>query len=117
LNEVVVSGTVSFGADVVPFNKATVYISLLDVSMQDVLSKTLAKQVIKDIKYSPDKRIPFSVKGNIEDERGMYVITVHVDVDGDGRVSIGDYITTGLHQISALGNTKGLNVQVQRVSS
>jgi putative lipoprotein len=117
LNEVVVDGTISFGADIVPFSKAAVYISLLDVTMQDAHSKTLASQVIKDVEYSPDKRIEFSLKGKIEDERGTYIISVHVDVDGDGRVSIGDYITTGYYQVAPVGNTTGLNVQVQRVNS
>lgn len=85
--------------------------------MQDAPSKTIAKQVIKDIKYVPAKKIEFSIKGKIEDERGTYVISVHIDVDGDGKVSVGDYITTGYNQVSSVGKTKGLSIKVQRVVS
>lgn len=117
MGEIVVTGTISFGADAVPFSNATAYISLLDVSMQDVPSKTVAKQVIKDIQYPPHESIKFSLKGTIEDERGMYVISAHIDVDGDGQVSVGDYITTGYYEVAAVKNTTGLNVKVYRVTS
>jgi uncharacterized lipoprotein YbaY len=117
LREIVITGTVSFGSDAIPFDKATAYISLLDVSMQDAPSKIISKQVITDIKYVAGKKIEFSIKGKIEDERGTYIISVHIDVDGDSKVSVGDYITTGYHQVASHGNTSGLNIKVERVTS
>jgi hypothetical protein len=117
LREVEVRGTISFQSDAEPFDKATAYIRMRDVSMQDSAAKILAEQVIGNLKYVPSMRIEFFIKGKIEDERGTYDIYVLIDVNGDGKQSVGDYITTGSYLISSTANTTGLNIPVQRIVS
>jgi uncharacterized lipoprotein YbaY len=112
-----ITGTILFSDDVAHFSGATAYIHLLDVSKMDAPPETIAQQLIKDIKYPSDEKIDFSLKGRIKDERGMYIVSVHIDVDGDGQISIGDYITTSYYEVAAVGNTTDLNVKVHRVSS
>ncbi|WP_337863039.1 YbaY family lipoprotein [Nitrososphaera sp.] len=120
-SQVTVTGKVHFGPDAVPFDGATAYISLLDVSRQDAPSRTVAKQVIRGAAYSAGRKeeeIEFALSGTIEDPRNTYVVSVHIDVDGDGKVSVGDYITTGLYPVATQGSpTENVQVLVQRVKS
>lgn len=123
-SQVTVTGKVHFGPDAVPFDGATAYISLLDVSRQDAPSRTVAKQVIRGAAYSAGSRkeeeeeIEFALSGTIKDPRNTYVVSVHIDVDGDGKVSVGDYITTGLYPVATQGSpTENVQVLVQRVKS
>jgi uncharacterized lipoprotein YbaY len=99
-NQIQVTGRITFEAHAVPFTGATAYVSLLDVSRQDAPSKTIVKHTIPNVNYEVGKKIEFSLTGTINDMRGTYIVDVHVDVDGDGRVSIGDYITMGYYTIS-----------------
>ena len=117
IGEVVVTGAVLFGPDAVPFSDATAYISLLDVSRQDAPSSMITRRVIRNVKYAAGEQIDFSLTGKIDDPRGMYVVSAHIDVDGDGEVSVGDYITTGHFPVSTQGKTADMRVIVQRVTS
>lgn len=47
---------------------------------------------------------------------GTYIVRVHIDVDGDGAVSQGDYITTGYYPVTSRGNPTDITVAVQRVT-
>jgi uncharacterized lipoprotein YbaY len=117
LDKILITGTILFSDDVAPFSQATAHIRLLDVSKMDAPHETIAQQQIKDIKYPSAEKIDFSLKGRIKDQRGTYIVSVHIDVDGDGQISTGDYITTGYYEVPTVGNTTGLNVKVYRVSS
>jgi hypothetical protein len=68
--------------------------------------------VIKGVQKG--KATKFSLKGAIDDPTGMYIVSVHIDVDGDGQASAGDYITTGYHEVAAEG-ASDLEVRVQKV--
>lgn len=112
MSQVLVTGKVKFEQDATSFDNATAYINLLDVSRQDAPSQTIAKQVINNIKLG---EFSFSLFGMVKDPRGMYVVSVHVDVDGDGEVSTGDYITTGYYEISAQQEHTDIDVTVKKV--
>lgn len=112
MSQVVVTGKVKFEQNATSFDKATAYVSLLDVSRQDAPSETIAKQVIKNVELG---EFSFSLSGIIKDPTGMYVVSVHVDVDGDGEVSAGDYITTGYYQISTQQEHTAIDITVQKV--
>jgi uncharacterized lipoprotein YbaY len=117
LGKILITGTILFSGDVAPFSGATAYIHLLDVSKMDAAHETISQQLIKDIKYPSDEKIDFSLSGRIKDERGTYIVSVHIDVDGDRQISIGDYITTSYYEVATTGNTKDLNIKVYRVHS
>lgn len=112
MSQVAITGKVKFERNATPFEKATAYVSLLDVSRQDAPSETIAKQVIKNVELG---EFSFSLSGIIKDPTGMYVVSVHVDVDGDGEVSAGDYITTGYYQISTQDEHTAIDITVQKV--
>jgi uncharacterized lipoprotein YbaY len=96
---------------------ATIYVRLEDVSLADAPSIRLAEQVIRDVTLRGPGRVtvPFSVQGSINDPNGQYVISVHVDLNGNGLVEPGDYITTESYPIPTPGETTRMLVTVRRV--
>lgn len=116
-NQVQVTGRITFESHAVPFTGATAYISLLDVSRQDAPSKTIAKHTIPNINYESEKEIEFLLTATIDDIRGTYIVDVHIDVDRDGHVSTGDYITMGNYTIPPQEKQIDVNeVLVKRVN-
>jgi len=98
----IVTGHIVLDENVKSFSGATVYVSLEDVTMQDTGSKLITQQVIKDVSYyysdyddiaCNQKKIGFELFSDITDFRGLYSIRVHIDVDNNGKISLGDYIS------------------------
>ena len=83
--QVILNGTLSFTG-------ATVYVRLEDVTRVDVPSVIVAEQIIQDVSYDADNQqeIAFHLTGTAPDPRARYNVRVHVDVNGDERISQGD---------------------------
>lgn len=58
-------------------------------------------------------RVAVPVRG--VDERASYAVRVHVDADGDGQVSEGDYVSTQRYPVLTGGHPAAVAVAVQRV--
>ena len=99
-------------------SNAKAYVQLLDVGAADASSRVIAEQVLTDIsqKASSGQSIPFVLYGAIPDERGSYTISVHVDVDGDGKISRGDYITMQSYPVLTFGYPDRVSVEVKKVT-
>ena len=85
-----------------------VTIELHDISLADAPSKMVAETRLKDVQVRPDEDLPFTIKAPEEAQGAAF--RVHVDWDGDGRVSAGDLLTTQV--IYAPGVGEGGAVQV-----
>jgi uncharacterized lipoprotein YbaY len=101
--------------NVKPFSGATVYIRLQDVTMQDVPSKLILQQVIKDLSYDGNdianyhhqKKLEFELFGDIVvDVRRSYAISVHIDVDNNGKINSGDFINMESYPVITHGYPK-----------
>jgi len=112
-----VRGEVIFDENTQPFTGATVTVSLEDVNLADAASKTVAKVVFRDVAYSPESSSPlqFSLEGLNPDEKTSYNIRVHADLDNDGQVSRGDYLTMQSYPVLTYGNPTEVSVRVQQV--
>ena len=66
-----------------------------DVSRQDAAALVVGKCYKQTLspRTTTSEKIPFHIKSEISDRKSTYNIRVHVDVDRDGQVSVGDYIT------------------------
>lgn len=115
--EPLVSGSISFDDDASAFAGATVYVRVEDVSYADASSKVLAEQVMRDVSRlgESEEDLEFRIYGRITDERASYSVSVHVDVDGDGEVSLHDYITMQSYPILTQGHPRKLSVRVREV--
>jgi uncharacterized lipoprotein YbaY len=120
----VVKGHIVLDKNVTSFSGATIYVLLEDVTMQDAPSKLILQQVIKDVSYYDDydnlnchqKKIGFELFGDITDFQGMYSIRVHIDVDNDGKISVGDYMSMESYPVITHGYPKNkVSVHVRQV--
>jgi uncharacterized lipoprotein YbaY len=106
------------------FTRATVYICLEDVTMQDAPSKLILQQVMKDVSYEVDdiashhqKKLEFELFDDIVvDDRRSYAISVHVDVDNNGKINSGDFINMETYPVITHGFPKhSVLVRVKQV--
>lgn len=114
----VVSGTILFGADLNPFVGATVYARIEDAGRADARAQVVAESVLPSVAAGgpPPVRIEFKIEAPLLEPRAGYGIRVHVDVDGDGRVGIGDYVSTASHPLQSGGHSTRVTIPVKRVS-
>ena len=106
-NETRVYGTIKVSEPDVKFDDATVYVRIIDASMQDAPSILLTMQVIQNASYdsnSNNKMIRFSIPITFDvQERRDYYVSAHVDLDGDKSASSGDYVTMTSYPVLANG--------------
>lgn len=82
-----------------------------DIGLADAPSKMLARTQLKNVRVGPNGRLKFKL--NVPElQRGMHAFRVHVDWDGDGRVSTGDLLTTQVIAVPGAGQTEPVDVPV-----
>lgn len=114
----VVSGTIVFGADLEPFAGAIVYVRLEDVSRIDASAVMVAETVLQDVRAGGQapSQLEFTIDAPPLDPRARYIVRVHVDVDADGQVGIGDYVSTISHSVPTDVEAPRLLIPLKRVS-
>jgi uncharacterized lipoprotein YbaY len=111
---VLASGEIVFDEGEAPFEGATVYVRLEDVSRADAASTVVAEQTLRGIASSQGP-VLFRLTGEPLDPQASYTVSAHVDVDGDGMVSAGDYLTMESYPVSAQSVGEELTVRVRRI--
>jgi putative lipoprotein len=113
----VVTGAIRFPEGTPAFVDATVRISLLDVTRADAPSRVVAEEAISHAIHpgGAGEGFAFALRAGAIDARGRYVIRVHVDVDGDGRVSQGDYVSMASYPVLTFGHATHVVVDVRRI--
>lgn len=97
-----VQGIILFDGDGEPVSDATVYVHLEDVSRADAAARVVAAQVIRGVHAGGAiRQMEFAIYGEELEPRTHYGVRVHVDVDNDGAVSAGDYVSTASHPVTA----------------
>jgi uncharacterized lipoprotein YbaY len=97
---------------------ARVRVALEDVSRADAPATIIAEELMRDVTYDPTqgRPLPFRLDGEIPDERASYVVRVHVDVDGDGEISQGDFISMESYPVLTHGNPDRVTVRVHEIT-
>ncbi|HII00769.1 TPA: hypothetical protein HA351_03650 [Methanosarcinaceae archaeon] len=94
----------------------TVYIRLDDVSLADARSTVISETVIENVSVSPEEnKVPFTLGFPELVANRTYSLYVHVDVNGDGKVSKGDYVTTMHNGVPTDQDMVNMDVTVERV--
>lgn len=112
-----VSGSVVLPSEVRTMTSAKLYIWIEDISYVDGLARPVAKQVID--KILPDDiesgivrfSLPIANTSTLND----LGLRVHLDMDGNGVVSVGDYVSTTRILVSSYKNTSAIKVSLQPV--
>lgn len=112
-----VSGEVVFREGARSFTGATVYVRLEDVSRMDAPSRLVVQEVMPGVSYVAGSHttLPFELHGRISDDSASYIVRAHVDVDQDGRVSRGDYVSVENYPVLTSGHGHQVSVQVREV--
>ncbi len=113
--DLLVRGSIVFPLDLRPVRNATVHVRLEDVSLADAPATLIQEHIQENVSLGTGPaRLAFELHGSTPDPRAGYAVRVHVDLDGDGQISPGDYISTAHHQVT-FGQATALEVPVRRV--
>lgn len=112
-----VAGDLILDDEEASFKDATVYVTLEDVSRADAKSSIVAKQKIHPVSHHAGAKetVRFELDGKIVDDKADYIVRAHVDLDGDGQIRLGHYITTQSYPVLTFGRPNRLTVRVQKV--
>jgi uncharacterized lipoprotein YbaY len=114
-----VSGEIRFPPLKRPLREARVRVRVDDVSSVDAPARTLAETEAGPVSAAIGEacRIPFTVEVDDSeiDPRAHYVVAAHADLDGDGEVSVGDYVTMESYPVLTRGNSASAEVEVREV--
>ena len=96
---------------------ATVYVRLLDTSRIDAPAHTIDEVVFQDVSLDQAQfdGIEFCVSTQELDVRARYEIYALVDLDGDGEVSVGDYVNTWSYPVLTRGSPDRVEVHVRPI--
>jgi putative lipoprotein len=117
--EAYVTGAIRFPEGTPAFAGATVRVSLFEVTHADAPSRVIVEETIPHASHpgGAGGGLAFALRAATIDARARYVVRVHVDVDNDGRVSQGDYVTTASYPVLTLGHSNRVVAEVRRVGS
>ena len=112
-----VKGEITFEGEAPSFSGATVYVYLENITVADIASEVVAEYVERDVAFGPNasKVLSFSIAGKALDSRASYAVRVHIDIDGDGQVSHGDFISTQSYPVITFGHPREVSILARQV--
>lgn len=112
-----VTGKITFEEGAPSFTGATVYVRLENITVADAASEVIGDYVERDVAFDPktDRDLSFAIAGEAANPRDSYSVRVHIDVDGDGEVSVGDFISTQTYPVITFGHPRQISVLVRQV--
>ncbi len=112
-----IQGMIIFDEPVESFSNATVYLEVEDVSLQDVASTIISEDSIIGVSMNTNdiQPVPYIIQYPELEERRTYSLSVHVDVDGDGSLSNGDYYSTWHNPVPTEPGVHELDVHVEMI--
>ena len=99
-----IEGEIIFSEESASFNNATVIIKVEDVRYADASATVSAEQRLTNISRlaGSTKTLPFNLEFTAPSALTNYSLRVHVDLDQDGQVSCGDFVTTQSYPLNKL---------------
>jgi hypothetical protein len=117
LELIIVFGLILFSEPPGDLSRATLHVHLLDTTLADDTSVTLAEQDI--VSPKPDRTawggIRFCLPETQIDRRGYYEVWVHVDMDQSGDISPGDFLSTESYPVPIKSGEVEMQVKVTRI--
>ena len=112
-----VKGKITFEDAAPPFTGATMYVRLERIAAADIASETVADYFERDVAFDrkTSSDLSFAIVGDPLDSRASYVVRVHIDIDGDGAVSKGDFISMQSYPVITFGHPREVSILVRQV--
>lgn len=110
-------GTIEFVGRTAPVSDATLYVRLEDLSRPDMGVRLVTERVIPNFaaEQSDPGRYRYVIEFQEPRQFGEYAVAVHLDVDGSGDVTAGDYVTTADYSFTGHTPPNRMNVRASRV--
>lgn len=112
-SKALVAGEVVLDTNAKPFTNARLQVRLLDTSLADAPAKLIAEYVKEGV--SSGDLLSFEIHGEKPDPRVRCTVQASIDVDGDGKTSPGDYVSTQSYPVINHGHTSVVKIVVTRV--
>ena len=106
------------GGEIRSFSAAVAYFRLERADAADAPAELIAEQVLRSVQHSlgTEARIDVVLPGpQFVSDRGHYYVRAHLDLDGDGKISRGDYITVEAYPVLTFGHPADVSMQVREV--
>ena len=101
-------------------SEATIHVRLEEVGALDVAARVVAEQVRPAVALAAEGDEPDLYHAALEieehDPAASYGVRVHIDVDGDGEVSTGDFITMESYPVLTFGYPSRVAVVVRCIT-
>ena len=96
---------------------AVARVQLLDTSLVDAPASTVASTIIYDVasKLAKGEALTFELDCTINNPAVRYSVSVHVDQEGHGKVSLGDFVNGQSYPALTYGYPNVLSVQTVKV--
>ena len=94
---------------------ATIYVRLLDTSLIDAPARVVDEVVLRDVGLvgAADGGIGFRIAAGGVNALARYEVGVLVDLDGDGKPSVGDYVNTCAYPVLTQGFPAHVEIRVR----
>jgi putative lipoprotein len=117
-NPVTVTGAIVFPESMPAGPSATIHVRIEDVSLADAPATVVTSVTLENVAIPPpaDQPVVFAIPVETYDPRMRYGVRVHVDRDGDGRVSGGDLVSTSHHPVLTHGGGAEVSIPVSEVA-
>jgi uncharacterized lipoprotein YbaY len=113
---VTIVGTIQFKDVRQPAQDVTVYVRVEEASRLDAPASRIAEVVLRGVHVFPGlPPIPFTIPDVLSVPSGRYLVRVHADVDGDGRVTRGDYISVQSYPVPTSADSDNVAIVVHEV--
>ena len=110
-----ISGQLTFD-DSEPFENATIWVVLEDVTQADASSREVSRLKIAGYTHAPgDPPLEFSLTTGPLDPSRRYQIRAHVDRTSSGRLKVGDQTTTQSYPVATQGYPRHVHAQLRRI--
>jgi uncharacterized lipoprotein YbaY len=99
-------------------DKATTYVRIEDTSRANAPSKIVSENILRNVKFLSNLDqyvVPFNISVPIVDENKMYTLSVHVDVNGNGKLDKGDYINMESYPVPLKRFKEKVMVKVKKI--
>lgn len=115
--EPLVKGKITFEEVTPSFTGATMHVRLERITAADIASETVADYVERDVAFDPKtfSDLSFAIAGSPPDPRATYAVRAHIDIDGDGAVSKGDFLSMQSYPVITFGHPREVSILVRQV--
>ena len=112
-----VKGKITFEEAAASFTGATMYVRLEKIIAADIASEAVADYVDRDVAFDPktSSDLSFAIAGNLPDPQASYAVRVHIDIDGNGAVTKGDFISMQSYPVITFGYPREVSILVRQI--